>query len=315
MKLFEHRDFANLVTATATALDKPEAFVEKDYYITELLRIVATRYPNGEVVFKGGTSLSKAWSLIDRLSEDVDLLLVRERFAPSLSRGRVDAELAALTDEIGAHPAFTPEHLRRSRGFSRSDRFQYPQRFTRGGIAGEIVSEPGARGGPNPSEECEIESELGRFLRDEGGTEIAEDTEPFSIAVLHFRRTFVEKLFIAHGLVHRLRTERIRLGRDARHYIDLYELAGTAEVQRMLETREYEEIKRDTHTIGLEHFSKGHHAPPEVSFANSEGLFPDADLRRLMVSDYDEQCEALCFGDYPSFEDVLGRFEQLRAKL
>ncbi|EQD61945.1 protein containing DUF1814, partial [mine drainage metagenome] len=50
------------------------AIVEKDYWITEALRALATRaFPN--VIFKGGTSLTKAWHLTARLSEDVDLLV------------------------------------------------------------------------------------------------------------------------------------------------------------------------------------------------------------------------------------------------
>jgi hypothetical protein len=315
MKLFEHGDFANLVTAAARALERPEAFVEKDYYIAELLRIVASNYPHGEVVFKGGTSLSMAWGLIDRLSEDVDLLLAKDRFTPTLSRSRVDAQLAGMTEAIGAHPAFTAEHVRRERGFSRSDRFAYRQRFARAGIAGTIVSEPGVRGGATPSEAREISSDLGRFVREQGLGDIAEDTAPFSIAVLHFRRTFVEKLFIVHGLVHRLQVEGTPLGRDARHYIDLYELAGTEEVRQMIETSEYVEIAGDTNAIGVKYFGKHHRAPENLTFADSEGLFPPAQLRNLIVSDYDEQCATLCLGDYPSFDRVLARFEDLRSRL
>lgn len=58
MRLCEHEDFAALLVATAEARGLNEQFVEKDYYVTEVLRIVATR--SGErVIFKGGTSLSK----------------------------------------------------------------------------------------------------------------------------------------------------------------------------------------------------------------------------------------------------------------
>lgn len=298
MRLFEHGDFANLVTAAARALERPEAFVEKDYYIAELLRIVAANYPQGEVVFKGGTSLSMAWRLIDRLSEDVDLLLAKDRFTPTLSRSRVDAELAGMTEAIGAHPAFTAEHVRRKRGFSRSDRFAYRQRFARAGIAGTIVSEPGVRGGATPSEACEISSDLGRFVREQGLGDIAEDTAPFSIAVLHFRRTFVEKLFIVHGLVDRLQVEGTPLGRDARHYIDLYELAGTEAVRQMIETSEYVEIAEDTNAIGVEHFGKDHRAPENLTVKVAPRSRPQAAITNTLSLSLSERGRATAWDSW-----------------
>ncbi len=63
-----------LVGRTADALRLPAEFVEKDYWITETLRSVARPMEGAEVVFKGGTSLSKGHGLIERFSEDVDIL-------------------------------------------------------------------------------------------------------------------------------------------------------------------------------------------------------------------------------------------------
>src|ERR1039457_5667235 len=71
--LFERPDFAELVEAAAASARIPNAaIVEKDYYVTEALRLIAREF--GDVVlFKGGTSLSKGWKIIDRFSEDIDL--------------------------------------------------------------------------------------------------------------------------------------------------------------------------------------------------------------------------------------------------
>ena len=56
----------------------PAAHVEKDFWVTEVLRGVVAGATAAQVVvvFKGGTSLSKAYRLIDRFSEDVDVLVV-----------------------------------------------------------------------------------------------------------------------------------------------------------------------------------------------------------------------------------------------
>jgi hypothetical protein len=314
MRLFQHDEFPNIVAAAAAARSLDEALVEKDYYITEILRIIAGRYQPGQMIFKGGTSLSKAWGLIERLSEDVDLLLVPERFEPRLSRRRVDAELAALTEAIATHPGLELDggQSERVAGRARSDWFAFVPRFARIGIAPSIMTEPGTRGGTSPTTEREISSVVGRFLQEAGQGAIAEDLDSFPMTVLHFRRTFVEKLFVVHSLVERLVSEDRPLGRDARHYIDLYVLAGEDEVQAMLRSPEYQAIKEDYEGVSLKFFKKGYRRPPGLSFAGSAGVFPGAEVRAQIAVDYDEQCQILCYGAYPSFDEIVGRFEEIR---
>ncbi len=77
MKLCESADFRDAILAAKEHFANfglTEAFIEKDYYVTEALRIVATQWST-QVIFKGGTSLSKGWKLIERFSEDIDLFL------------------------------------------------------------------------------------------------------------------------------------------------------------------------------------------------------------------------------------------------
>ena len=56
----------------------PDFAVEKDWWVVQTLRTIFSMDVSGHLLFKGGTSLSKAWGLIDRFSEDVDLSLNRE---------------------------------------------------------------------------------------------------------------------------------------------------------------------------------------------------------------------------------------------
>jgi len=53
------------------------ASIEKDWWVVRTLEIIQTMDVSKSIVFKGGTSLSKAWNIIDRFSEDVDLALDR----------------------------------------------------------------------------------------------------------------------------------------------------------------------------------------------------------------------------------------------
>lgn len=156
---------------------------------------------------------------------------------------------------------------------------------------------------------------VGDFLRDRDHADLADDLDPFEMTLLHFRRTFVEKLFTIHSKVERLNREGEPLGRNARHYADLHALAGRPEVEAMLRSAEYEEIKADYESRSLEHFPKGDRPPPDLSFAASEALFPSGDLRDRIEPDYDTECGRLFPGAYPSFDEVLGRLEAIRGLL
>ncbi len=104
MRLFEHRDFEQAILGAAEHFRDQglrPAIIEKDYYVTEALRVIAaTRHnnsitndnsiinrnivTNSSIIFKGGTSLSKGWNLIQRFSEDIDIFLDPQAFQPPL---------------------------------------------------------------------------------------------------------------------------------------------------------------------------------------------------------------------------------------
>lgn len=315
VRLFEHEDFEAAITAAAAAREVDEPFVEKDYYITEILRLVSENYGD-RVIFKGGTSLSKGWQLIERLSEDIDLLVVRDRFVPALSRGKSDRELKQLKDLVAAHPG-----LRWNRdqsevfGGARRDVFVFDQRFAMVGLPDTVQTEPGVVGGDYPTVDLEIESEVGVFLREQGQPDVADDLGAFRVTTLHFRRTFVEKLFVVHALAERLKDEGTPFGRDARHYYDIHRLAGEDEVTKMLASDECRAIKKNCEEIGLKFFKSKYRGPPDLDFSQSDGLFPPQALREQIEADYTAQCELLCYGEFPSFDAVLGRIEGLQELL
>ena len=104
MRLFEHADFEQAIIQAAEYFRdrgfRP-AIVEKDYYVTEALRIIAAT-AGDKVIFKGGTSLAKGWNLIQRFSEDIDIFLDPTAFQPALGKRGIDRELKKLRDAIGA---------------------------------------------------------------------------------------------------------------------------------------------------------------------------------------------------------------------
>lgn len=65
--------FYRIIKSVSSITLIPESIVEKDYYVFMALKLMYSQ--NNEVMFKGGTSLSKAWRVLNRFSEDIDLNL------------------------------------------------------------------------------------------------------------------------------------------------------------------------------------------------------------------------------------------------
>lgn len=84
---------------------KLEAVIEKDYYVTEALRIIQ-KAAGDKVIFKGGTSLSKGWNLIQRFSEDVDIFFDPTAFEPPLGKNAINCELKKLRQVVEDHACF-----------------------------------------------------------------------------------------------------------------------------------------------------------------------------------------------------------------
>ena len=320
MKLYEHPDFEQAILQAAnhfSARGLRPAIIEKDYYVTETLRIVAMTHGD-QVIFKGGTSLSKGWNLIQRFSEDVDLFLDPIAYNPPLGKRGVDRELKNLRDAVALHPglALVSDESQTIGGFGRNDRFSYRQLFGGiGEVANRVLVEAGAASGREPTVMVELGSFLSEFLEAKGISLGTEDEGRFSMRLLHFRRTFVEKMFAIHSKVELLKRDRRGLGTYARHYYDLFQLAGRDEVLDMLRSTEYAAIKADYDRVSSAHFPRSYFFPVDMRFANSEALFPPPDLATIIGAEYEAQCRMLCYSPHPAWDQVQARFDQLRGLL
>ena len=320
MRLCEYRDFRDAIAAAANYFSNQgltEQFIEKDYYITEALRILAGLYPDepNRVVFKGGTSLSKGWNLIERFSEDIDIFLNPEASKPKWGERKIDNNLRTIESKVEEHPNLqvSPEG-RSEKGKSRSSYYTYKQQFT-DILPNRILLEMGIRSGNYPIESVHLSSFLSDFLRETDQTFGAEDESTFSMMLLHFKRTFVEKLFAINDKVNKYRQKDQPIDKHARHYYDLYQLAQRDEIKQLLESRDFILIKQDCEQLSEKYFPSEQSPPKKINFANSEALFPTGDLRKAISKAYTDQCQILCYGSYPSWEEVEECFLSIRNKL
>lgn len=317
MNLHEWSEFEQAINATAAETGLNQQFVEKDYWVTTILRIVVAELP-GKTIFKGGTSLSKGWGLIERFSEDIDLFVDPAKFDPRLGKNGVTRVLKALRDKVAVHPGLTLlEGGNTIRGFSREDTFQYETCYDQlPGVPATVRLEPGIQSGKQPTQTIALNSVVAAFLVSRGQVGVADDLQPFDMELLHFRRTFVEKLFTIHGKIERFKADGTAVGRDARHYADIHALAGEDDVVAMLNSPEYGELKLDYDKISQKFFPKTYRPPIDLSFNNSDALFPSSALRAQIETDYTRECDVLFAArPHPSLADVFTRLESIRELL
>lgn len=220
---------AALAVSVARATGIPSAHIEKDFWVTEVLRgVTRTAETLGiEVVFKGGTSLSKAFSLIERFSEDVDVLVV---LSPQDTTGARDRVLRQLVDgaaeATGVAP--TPVAAATSRGVKRGARFHYhpPESAAPDGLSAGVFLELGSRGGGLPATQLEVSSLLARHAPEQVAG--SPEAEPVRVRVLAPWRTLVEKLVLLHTA--HTAAEPDAAVRGARHYYDVHQLLARPEI-------------------------------------------------------------------------------------
>lgn len=85
----------DFIKAMFDETDIPEQIIEKDWWVSAVLRAIFDLPYVDALSFKGGTSLSKCWNLIERFSEDIDVAVSREflGFSGNLSRTQVSDKL------------------------------------------------------------------------------------------------------------------------------------------------------------------------------------------------------------------------------
>ncbi|MEA4839470.1 MAG: nucleotidyl transferase AbiEii/AbiGii toxin family protein [Bacteroidales bacterium] len=241
MKLHNDKElFSNLVTLAAKSLRMTPAFVEKDYWITLILYNLANSPYSSSVVFKGGTSLSKGYRLINRFSEDIDIAMIEE----NLSGNALKTKIRNIEKEISVGFTETIEPNITSKGsMFRKSVFEYPSFISGiliGNTARRIIVEINSFANPYPYVKQEIMSFITEFLLTTNQQETVgkHDLQSFALNVLDKRRTMIEKLVSLVRFSFSENPTQAILSK-IRHFYDLYYLAQDAECVEYMQTAQF----------------------------------------------------------------------------
>lgn len=192
-----HRDkerFADAIMAASVKFGFEPALIEKDYFATLFLKY-ATKRIDG-LVFKGGTSLSKCYKIINRFSEDVDLTLDTEHFTQSRKRNSVK-ELISICDDLRLVLLDRKTIQLHTHGNYNKFEIQYPAVFSSADLKPELIVEMTYIQKSYPSEKSLANSYVGEFLQGTRDISVSKkyDLEPFFVQVQSLSRTLIDKVF------------------------------------------------------------------------------------------------------------------------
>lgn len=242
----ENRDlFRDVIMLTSERLNVSEDIVEKDYYVTLILhKLAIIEFP---VVFKGGTSLSKAYKLIDRFSEDIDITFT-EHLGEARRKKLKYNVLQAIADELGLEIK-NFDSIQSDRDLNHYD-FYYES------VVGDRVSNPiplyvkletSLKSSAFPTEEQMI----GNYLLDALGEEESELVQEYGLVEFPMRvqaleRTLIDKVFAVCDYYIQNKPYR-----NARHLYDIYKIAPEVKINDSF-MKLVEEVREHRITLGTE---------------------------------------------------------------
>lgn len=302
----------------------PAYAIEKDWWVVQTLSILYNTEIGEHLVFKGGTSLSKAWDIIERFSEDIDLAVDRTFFGfeGALSKNqRTNLRKAAnkyITEVLFPElkEAFEKARLKdvniELEEIKSSDQdpviisVYYPALIESSGyIQPRVQIEIGCRSLREP-----FKNRLILSFVDSSYPNADFKQNSITIPTVLPERTFLEKIFLLHEEFQRPK-EKIRVDRMSRHLYDIYKISKTAPAQEALGEKDlYETIVKHRYNytrIGGVDYNL--HQPQSIDFLPSKELMP------TWKTDYKKMQEQMIHGDSPNFEDLIESLTQMKEKI
>ena len=225
MKLHQDKQtFKEAIEATAQHFQMRPVFIEKDYWVTYVLKNLSLSVYAENIIFKGGTSLSKAYQCIARFSEDIDLAVLSPGdYTGSQLKGLLKDVTECITQGITNVVGHTAE---KKMGRMRATVYSYDKLIEGadfGVVKDYILIEINCFTDPVPYNVIPIESYIAQFFNETENKAliVRHELSPVAIKVLSLERTFFEKLLSVNRLSYEGTTSLLE---KIRHFYDLHQL-------------------------------------------------------------------------------------------
>ena len=225
-------EWKEIIETVAAEEHRTVQMVEKDTIQSMILRGLARC--DLPIVFKGGTSLSKAYGLIDRFSEDIDLSMNRK--PTEAEKRKVKNIILSVAEQLGLN--LTNGDQIQSRHSYNKYVFEYESLFSN--IPLQLITETSFYQSVYPVENHRVDSFVGRFCRERNiCLPIPFEAAAIDMQVQSLERTFIDKVFAICD--YRIQDMQ---DRDSRHLYDIAKLLP--EIQFTAEFKELiTEVRKD----------------------------------------------------------------------
>jgi hypothetical protein len=326
LKLTDEQRRTSLEQASINSGINPKA-IEKDWWVTLTLKVLFEMPLARHFIFKGGTSLSKGFKLIERFSEDIDIALDPEAFEciykanPSMGYVKqvkkkgckftsiiIKNALIANLSDYGIGPELinvTEEKV--ADNFPDKDpqtvyleyRSLYPPHNY---LADKVKVEFGVRSLREPYREVSIQSILWEAFPNAAYAEI-----PFTINAAAPEKTFLEKMFLLHEKFKRFPQDTAMAERHSRHLYDLIQMKRKGIVKTVVADPDLYKtvVEHRRHWIGLKDIVYDNHYPASLSF------IPPAHMMQKYKEDYEIMRTEMIYGNSPDFEELIANLKEL----
>jgi len=316
MKLHQDIDlFKQAITITSQRLHIPEIYIEKDYWVTLALHTIFNTVIGNETVFKGGTALSKCFGIIERFSEDIDLVVLRKE---GESGNQLKNKLKKITKVVGQQlTEFEVTGITHKKGMIRKIAYNYNKEFKGefGQVRDVIIVEATWLGRFEPYHSQNIHSYIYEMMKATNQLKIAEEYDmlPFEVQVLDVRRTICEKIM---SLV------RFSYGEDAienlqnkvRHAYDIHQLLKNDDILTFFKSPDFDKMLLTVGQDDVESFKTdngwlANHPKDALLFKDLETVW------KTVKETYNGSFKNLVFGELPKDNDVLLSLQDVAKRL
>ncbi|MDZ7777036.1 MAG: nucleotidyl transferase AbiEii/AbiGii toxin family protein [Bacteroidales bacterium] len=313
-------------TVRGLNMDIPEDAIEKDWWAVQTLRLVFETKAGKHMVFKGGTSLSKGWNLIDRFSEDVDLGLSWGflGFPEDISRNQVKTKLRKASNhylsndfKTDLQQAFEKNGIKNAevfkleKGDPDQDPIEFEIRYPRiteneGALTPTVRLEIGIRSMREPHTKREIRSFVGEVFQGESFADA-----PINIPCVNPERTFLEKLFLLHEEFKRPE-RKIRFERMSRHLYDIDKISRTLFYEKAISNGNlYRSIVKHR-----EKFSRMGGVNYESHYPPNLNPIPPAEYMKHYQEDYEKMQLGMIYDSASlPFEELIENIRRIAAEI
>ncbi|MBW6481653.1 MAG: nucleotidyl transferase AbiEii/AbiGii toxin family protein [Vicingaceae bacterium] len=306
-----HKDniiFKDLLLNASLHLNIPLSFVEKDYWITLVLsRLAKSKYVD-ESVFKGGTSLSKGYNLIERFSEDVDIAIINDK-------GKTGNEIKTIIRTIEKEITPDLKELQMDGVTSKGSRFRKSVfeyvTTEKGNANNKLIVEINSFANPFPYQRLTIQSMVFDFLMQTSNEKYIEqyNLQSFEVNVLSKEQTLLEKMVSLIRFSFKENTVE-SISEKIRHFYDLYYLIQHPECIEFVASGSF---KKQFDTI-LQHDRAMFEEPmgwQSKSISESPLMMDFSTLWKQLREKYQTELSALAYRKIPDEKDVAKCFEEL----